>query len=107
MRGSEANDPIRMENGRVVTLKNNSGGVSGGISNGMPIVFRTSVKPTPSIYREQMTVDLSTGENEMLKIEGRHDPCIAHRAAVVVDAMTALTLADLLAGRYGTDWLSE
>ena len=107
MRGSDANDPMRMENGEVVAAKNNSGGINGGITSGMPILFRTAVKPTPSIYKEQMTVDLSSGENETLKLEGRHDPCIVHRARVVVDAMTALTLADILAGRYGTDWLAE
>ena len=105
LRGSEANDPFRMDGDTVVTATNHSGGVNGGITNGMPIIFRTAIKPTPSIYKEQNTVNLSEGTNEKLIIEGRHDPAIIHRAAVVVESMTALTLADMLVGRYGTDWL--
>ncbi len=101
--GSEFNDPLRSENGRVVTVTNNNGGINGGITNGMPIVIRAAVKPTPSIYKEQDTIDLGTGENTKLKINGRHDPAIIHRAAVVVDSVLALTVYDLLAGRYGTD----
>ena len=106
MKGSEANDPFRMENGRAVTLTNNNGGVNGGITNGMPILFRCAVKPTPSIFKEQMTIDMSTGENATLALEGRHDPAIIHRARVVVDSMAALVISDLLAGRYGTDFLA-
>jgi chorismate synthase len=70
----------------------------------MPIVFRTMVKPTPSIYKKQRTVDFLRGENADLQIEGRHDPAILHRARVVADSVTALVLYDLLAVRYGTDW---
>ena len=106
MRGSMANDPFRSENGKVVTSKNNSGGINGGITNGMPVIFRTAVKPTPSIYKEQNTVNVESLDNRTLTIEGRHDPCIVHRARVVVEAMTAITVADLLVGRFGTDWLS-
>ncbi len=105
MKGSEANDSFRMENGQAVTLTNNNGGINGGITNGMPIVFSCAVKPTPSIAKEQQTVDFVKNEDVNLKINGRHDPCIVHRARVVVDSITALVLADFLTGRYGTDWL--
>ena len=106
MRGSRSNDPFRSENGRVVTATNNCGGILGGISDGMPIVFRCAVKPTPSIYKEQQTVDMNTGENTTLQIQGRHDPAIVHRARVVADSITALVLCDQLALRFGTDWLA-
>ena len=106
MTGSTANDPVRMENGKPVTVTNHNGGVNGGITNGMPLLFRCAVKPTPSIALEQQTVDPLTGEETALRISGRHDPAIVHRARVVVDSVTALVLCDLLALRYGTDWLS-
>ena len=105
MRGSEANDPFRLAEGRVVTATNRNGGINGGITNGMPVVFRCAVKPTPSIAKEQETVNLATGKEETLSVRGRHDPAIVHRARVVVDSVTALVLCDLLALRYGTDWL--
>lgn len=105
MKGSEANDSFKMENGQAVTLTNNNGGINGGITNGMPIVFSCAVKPTPSIAKEQQTVDFVKNEDVTIKINGRHDPCIVHRARVVVDSITALTLADFLTGRYSTDWL--
>ena len=104
MRGSAANDPLRMRGGRIVTATNHNGGINGGITNGMPVVLRTAVKPTPSIYKQQDTVDLSTRENARLAIHGRHDPCIAHRARAVQDALVALGLADLLARRWGPNW---
>ncbi|MBQ6824933.1 MAG: chorismate synthase [Clostridia bacterium] len=104
-RGSEANDPFRYDGDRVVTAKNSNGGINGGITNGMPLVVRTVIKPTPSIYQPQETVDFIRGENATLQIEGRHDPCIVHRARVVVDSICALVVADLLATRYGTDYL--
>lgn len=107
MKGSEANDPFGMDGGKVVTLTNNNGGVNGGISNGMPILFRCAVKPTPSIYKEQKTVDMAKGDNATLSLEGRHDPAIIHRARVVVDSMAAFVIADLLVGRYGTDFLAK
>lgn len=107
MRGSQANDPYRFENGKVITATNHNGGVTGGITNGMPVIFRTAVKPTPSIAKEQQTVDLATGENTTLAIKGRHDPAIVHRARIVVDAVTALCVADMLTGRYGTDYLAK
>jgi chorismate synthase len=105
MRGSDANDPIEYENGKFVTSTNHNGGINGGITNGMPIVFRCCIKPTPSIGQPQKTADLQSGENTVLEISGRHDPAIVHRAATVVDSVTALVLCDLLAQRFGTDWL--
>lgn len=105
--GSTANDAYRSENGQVRTETNHNGGIIGGITNGMPILFRTAVKPTPSIYKEQETIDLRTMQNTTLQIKGRHDPAIVHRARVVVDSVTALVLCDQLALRYGTDWLAE
>ena len=104
LRGSEANDAFEIQDGKVVTKTNNNGGINGGITNGMPIRFQTVVKPTPSIYKKQTTVNMATMENEVMQIEGRHDPAIIHRARVVVDSMTAIVLADMLALRYGTDW---
>lgn len=104
MRGSEANDGLRSVGGKVVTTTNHNGGINGGITNGMPILFRCAVKPTPSIFKEQDSVDLATMQNETLVLKGRHDPAIIHRARVVVDSVTALVLWDLLAQRYGTDF---
>ena len=105
MRGSEANDAFFCEDGQIKTKTNNNGGINGGITNGMPVLFRCAVKPTPSIYKEQKTVDIYKKENTTLKIEGRHDPAIVHRAAPVVSAVAALAVADLLTVRYGTDAL--
>ena len=105
MKGSEANDCFKLENNKIETITNNNGGINGGITNGMPINFSTVIKPTPSISKPQQTVDFKNMENVTLSIKGRHDPCIVHRARVVVDSMTALTLADFLVGKYGTDWL--
>ena len=105
LRGSEANDPIRLENGQIVTAGNRMGGILGGISNGMPLRIRTAIKPTPSIYKEQESVDLDEMRECPLSIVGRHDPAIVHRARVVADSVVALTLADMLALRYGTDYL--
>ena len=103
-KGSVANDPFCMQNERVVTSTNHCGGILGGITNGMPLIIRCAVKPTPSIYKEQATVDFGKQENCTLQIHGRHDPAIVHRARVVVDSAVALALCDLLATRYGTDW---
>ena len=106
MRGSEGNDPFRVdENGKVFTKTNHNGGINGGISNGMPITFRCAIKPTPSISLEQETVDFTKGENKNFVIKGRHDPAIIHRARVVADSAAAIVLCDILAQRYGTDWL--
>ncbi len=107
MKGSEANDPFRAEGGRVVTSTNHCGGILGGISNGMPLIVRCAIKPTPSIYIAQDTVNFKTAENACLDIKGRHDPAIVHRARAVADAAVALVLCDMLALRFGTDWLAE
>jgi len=103
LRGSENNDPFTVENGEIVTTQNNAGGILGGITTGMPIVLRAALKPTPSIGQKQRTVSLSANENTELEIHGRHDPCIAHRAVPVVEAVTAVVLLDLLLeGNHGT-----
>lgn len=106
MRGSESNDPYRIVDGKVVTESNNQGGIGGGISNGMPLIIRSAVKPTPSIYKEQRTVDFINKENIDFTIKGRHDPCICHRARIVIDSVCALAVADMLATKYGTDYLA-
>lgn len=102
MFGSEANDSFYYdENGEVKTKSNNNGGINGGISNGMPIIIKTAIKPTPSIYKEQESIDISKHENIKFNIEGRHDPAIIHRARVVVDSVVAFGILDLLCMRYG------
>ncbi|MDH7507898.1 MAG: chorismate synthase [Methanomassiliicoccales archaeon] len=95
MRGSEHNDPYVIEKGRISTLSNNSGGVLGGLSVGTPLVFRVAFKPTSSIKKKQQSIDIDRLEPATLKIEGRHDPCVVPRAVAVVEAATAITLADL------------
>jgi chorismate synthase len=107
MLGSEAQDPFRMVDGSVITATNHNGGINGGISNGMPLLYRVAVKPTPTLSIPLDTVDLSTGENVTLAARGRHDPAIIHRARVVVDAVSAIVLADQIAVHYGTDFLSQ
>ncbi len=96
MRGSQANDPFRYENGSVVTETNHCGGILGGISDGMPLIFRAAIKPTPSIAMPQKTVDLQTGENAVLEIRGRHDPCIVPRAVPVIEAAAAVAILNLM-----------
>lgn len=93
--GSENNDPFRMENGQVTKTSNHSGGILGGMSDGSPIIVRAYVKPTPSIFRPQQTVNRS-GENTELTIRGRHDPIIVPRAVVVMECMTAITVLDAM-----------
>lgn len=94
LRGSAHNDPWRMEQGAVRSVTNHHGGILGGITTGMPLIFRAAVKPTPSIAREQDSVSLSRGENEKLVIHGRHDPCIVPRAVPVLEAAAAIALYD-------------
>lgn len=106
MQGSAANDAFRMSDGAIITETNNNGGINGGITNGMPVLFRVAVKPTPTILTEQKTVDYENLTDAEIKAKGRHDPCIVHRARVVVDSITALVLCDILATRFGTDWLA-
>ncbi len=105
MYGSQMNDEFEMNNGVITTNTNNNGGINGGITNGMPLVFSCAVKPTPSVSKEQNTVDFISGENVKLSVSGRHDPCIVHRARVVVDSIVAIALCDLLSQKFGTDWL--
>jgi chorismate synthase len=93
LKGSEHNDPFRIEGGKVVTTSNHSGGVQGGISNGMPIVFRVAFKPVATIMTAQQTVS-SSGEETELTGRGRHDPCVLPRAVPLVEAMAALVLCD-------------
>jgi len=107
MLGSKANDEFYYESGKVFTKTNNNGGINGGITNGMPVIFRCAVKPTPTIHKTQNTIDIGTKENVELLSGGRHDPCIVHRARVVVDSITAIVLCDILTGRFGTDWLMK
>ena len=106
-KGSEANDQMYVDGDSVKCYTNNNGGVMGGITNGMPIVFRTVIKPTPTISKEQKTVDISTMQNTTIAARGRHDPCIVHRASVVVESVAALVIADMLASKFGTDWLAK
>ncbi len=105
MLGSEMNDAFAYENGSITTKTNNNGGINGGITNGMPVVFSCAIKPTPSISKEQETIDFINKENIVVSTTGRHDPCIVHRARVVVDSVTAIVLCDLLSQKFGTDWL--
>lgn len=104
MTGSRANDGLFVQDGKIAMRTNHNGGVNGGITNGMPLLFRCAVKPTPSISREQESVDPATMQSRTLSVQGRHDPAIVHRARVVVDSVTALVLCDLMAQRYGTDF---
>lgn len=96
MRGSEANDPLRTDGTRIFTAKNNSGGIQGGMTNGMPLIFRGALKPTPTILREQDSISLSRMENTKLTMGGRHDPCVAVRAVPIFEAAAALAVLDAL-----------
>ena len=105
LRGSQANDAFCLEDKQIRTTTNHNGGINGGISNGMPIVFNCAVKPTPSISRPQQTVNLLTGQEATLHLTGRHDPAIIRRICPVVTSLVAIVLCDQLALRHGTDWL--
>lgn len=94
MTGYEANDPFKTDGNTIYTTTNNNGGINGGITNGMPVVFSVGIKPTPSIAKEQNTVDTNTMKNVKLEINGRHDPCIVQRAAVVVESAAALAILE-------------
>jgi len=95
LKGSENNDPFCIEDDGIITTSNNSGGILGGISNGMPVIVRVAIKPTPSIAKSQATVDIRTRENTTLSIKGRHDACLVPRAVVVIESMMAITICDL------------
>ena len=102
-KGSEANDAFVVEDGLVSTKTNHNGGINGGIANGMPVIFRCAIKPTPTIAKVQHTIDMKKKTNVEYGGRGRHDPCIVHRARVVVDSVAALVVADLLTQHYGTE----
>ncbi len=106
-RGSSCNDAFRMQDGRVATVTNHNGGINGGITNGMPVIFQCAVKPTPSIAQTQQTVDFLHGEDAQIRIAGRHDPAIVRRVCPVLDSTAALVVCDMLAVRFGTDVLQE
>ena len=103
MRGSQCNDNYTVENGKIRTLSNNAGGILGGITNGMPVIFQVAIKPTPSISAPQQSISLSKGKNTPLEIKGRHDPCIVPRAVPVVEAAAAIAIFDLILGNTQTD----
>lgn len=105
-KGSEGNDPFICQEGQVKTLTNNNGGIQGGITNGMPVLFRTAIKPTSSIGKKQRTVNLVTLEEAELAIKGRHDPCIVPRAVPVLEAVAALALMDLMIEKDGISWMN-
>ena len=96
MKGSDANDEYYLDGDNIKAYSNNNGGITGGITNGMPVIHRVAIKPTPSISREQRTVNISTMKDEVIKIQGRHDPCIVQRAVVVIEAISALAVLELL-----------
>ena len=103
LRGSQCNDAFTVENGQIRTVTNNAGGILGGITNGMPLIFRAAIKPTPSIARPQQSVSLSGGKEQELVVKGRHDPCIVPRAVPVIEAAAAIALFDLILGNTQTD----
>ena len=99
IKGSEANDCYTVQDGEISTVTNNNGGVTGGITNGADVDFQVAVKPTPSIFKPQNTVDVNTKTNEILQLKGRHDSCIVPRATVAVESGAALVILDLLGGK--------
>lgn len=103
MHGSESNDPYTIQDGTVRTITNNCGGILGGITNGMPLHFRLAIKPTPSISRPQHSVSLHSGNEQMLVVKGRHDPCIVPRAVPVIEAAAAIAIFDLILSNTQTD----
>ena len=103
LRGSQCNDAFTMDGGRITTLTNHAGGILGGITNGMPVVFRAAMKPTPSISRPQQSVSLSKAQEQELIVKGRHDPCIVPRAVPVIEAAAAIAIFDLILGNTQTD----
>ena len=103
MRGSQCNDDFTIRDGKIVTETNHAGGILGGITTGMPVIFQVAIKPTPSISRAQQTVSLRREEITELKIKGRHDPCIVPRAVPVVEAAAAIAIYDLILGNTQTN----
>lgn len=105
LRGSTANDAFVVDKDLVKTITNHNGGINGGITNGMPVIFNAAVKPTPSIAKSQQTIDFLNNTNTNIEIEGRHDPAIIRRICIVVTSLVAIVVCDMLAQRYGTDYL--
>ena len=103
LRGSQNNDDYVISDGQIRTATNNAGGILGGITTGMPLIFRAALKPTPSISRPQQSVSLSSGEMQELVIKGRHDPCIVPRAVPVIEAAAAIAIFDMILGNTQTD----
>lgn len=102
-KGSEANDEFKVIDGKVITTTNNNGGINGGISNGMPVMFNVAVRPTPSIYKTQNTINMKDKTNETITIVGRHDPAIIRRINIVIRSICAIVIADNLISKYGQD----
>jgi len=96
LRGSEAKDEYYMEGENIKTYSNNNGGILGGLTTGMPVTFSVAFKPTPSISLPQRTVNISTKEDDVLEVHGRHDPCIVQRAVPVVECAAAVAILDIL-----------
>ena len=105
--GSSSNDEFVVKDDKIITKTNNNGGINGGISNGMDVIFNIAVKPTPSISKTQNTVDFVNKENVELNIKGRHDPAFIRRLSIVVECLTALVISDFIAIRHGTNYLKE
>lgn len=105
MIGSNANDSFIYKDNKIMTKTNHNGGINGGITNGMPVIFNTAIKPTPSISKTQDSIDLYTNENVSLNISGRHDPAIIRRIAVVIDSIVAIVITDLLSIKYGDNFI--
>ena len=103
LRGSQCNDAFTIADGQISTLTNHAGGILGGITNGMPVIFRAAIKPTPSISRPQQSVSLSKAQEQTLVVKGRHDPCIVPRAVPVMEAAAAIAIFDLILGNTQTD----
>ena len=102
-KGSEANDEFKVVDGKIITTTNNNGGINGGISNGMPVVFNVAIRPTPSIYKTQNTINMKNKTNETITIVGRHDPAIIRRINIVIRSICAIVIADNLISKYGQD----
>lgn len=103
LRGSQNNDDYVISGGHIRTVTNNAGGILGGITTGMPLIFRAALKPTPSISRPQQSVDLNDGNVQELIVKGRHDPCIVPRAVPVIEAAAAIAIFDMILGNTQTD----